>query len=57
MSLSSSGEKPSISIEELLENMRRGMSYASIGRKLEIDPSKGEVVNVLSFLCPGKFHH
>ena len=46
MSLSSSGEKPSISIEELLENMRRGMSYASIGRKLDIDPSESEVVNV-----------
>ena len=46
VSLSSSGEKPSISIEELLENMRRGMSYASIGRKLDIDPSEGEVVNV-----------
>lgn len=45
VSLSSVSEKPSVSIEEMLENRWRGMSYASIGRKLGIDPSK-EVLNV-----------
>ena len=43
---SSGSEKPSLSVEELLENRRRGMSYASIGRKLCIDPSKDEVLNI-----------
>ncbi len=46
VSLSSGSEKPSLSVEELIENRRRGMSYASIGRKLGIDPSKDEVLNV-----------
>ena len=46
VSLSSGSEKPSLSVEELLENRRRGMSYASIGRKLGIDPSKDEVLNI-----------
>ena len=31
VSLSSGSEKPSLSVEELLENRRRGMSYASNG--------------------------
>ena len=31
---------------QLLENRRRGMSYASIGKKLGIDPSKDEVLNI-----------
>ena len=44
--LSSSSEKPSLSVEELLENRRRGMSYVSLGKKLGIDPSKDEVLNV-----------
>ena len=39
-------EKPSVSIEELLENSRRGTSYTSVDRKLAIDPSKDEVFNV-----------
>jgi len=46
VSLSSGSEKPSMSVEELLENRRRGMSYASKGRTLGIDPSKDEVLNV-----------
>ena len=44
--LSSSSDKASLSVEELLENRRRGMSYASLGSKLGIDPSKDEVLNV-----------
>ena len=35
-----------VSIEELLENSRRGTSYTSVDRKLAIDPSKDEVFNV-----------
>ena len=46
VSLASESDKLSISVEELLENRRRGMSYASIGQKLGIDPSKDEVLNV-----------
>ena len=43
-------EKPVISAEELIENRRRGMSYASIGKKLGIDPSKEEVLSVYKIL-------
>ena len=39
-------DKPIITAEELLTNRRRGMSYASIGKKLGIDTSKEEVLNV-----------
>lgn len=48
--LSSTSEKPVISAEELLENCRGGMSYASISKKLGIDPSKEEVLSVFKIL-------
>ena len=47
--LSSTSEKPVISAE-LLENCRGGMSYASISKKLGIDPSKEEVLSVFKIL-------
>ena len=47
VALSCGREKPSLSVEELLENRRRGVSYASLGRSyIGIDPSKDEVLNV-----------
>ena len=48
--MSSGIEKPTIGVEELLSNRRRGLSYASIGRKLGIDPSKEEVLHVFKVL-------
>ena len=50
VALTSTSEKPVISAEELIENRRRGMSYASIGKKLGIDPSKEEVLSVYKIL-------
>ena len=49
-------EKPSVSIEELLENSRWGTSYSSVDRKLAIDPSKDEVFNVYRAIR-GRFRH
>ena len=43
-----------MSVEELLENRRRGMSYASIGRKLGIDPSKDECSMFIVLLNGGE---
>ena len=48
--LMSTSEKPVISAEEFIENRRRGMSYASIGKKLGIDPSKEKVLSVYKIL-------
>ena len=48
--LTSTSEKPVISAEEFIENRRRGMSYASIGKKLGIDPSKEKVLSVYKIL-------
>lgn len=39
-------EKPCFSAEELIENHRRGISYSSIGKKLDIDNTKDEVLSV-----------
>ena len=50
VALTSTSEKPVISAEELLENCRGGMSYASTSKKLGIDPSKEEVLSVFKIL-------
>ena len=50
VALTSTSEKPVISAEELLENCRGGMSYASISKKLGIDPSKEEVLSGFKIL-------
>lgn len=43
-------EKPSFSPEELFENRRRGISFSCIGKKLGIDNTKEEVLNVFSIM-------
>ena len=43
-------EKPTFSPEELIENRRRGISYSCIGKKLGIDNTKEEVVNVFKVM-------
>ena len=42
----SKNEKPSFTVEELIENHRRGISYSSIGKRLGIDNTKDEVLCV-----------
>ena len=43
-------EKPIFSPEELIENRRRGISFSCIGKKLGIDNTKEEVVNVFKVM-------
>ena len=48
-------EKPSFSPEELIANRKRGISFSCIGKKLGIDNTKGEVLNVFTVMkeCDG----
>ena len=48
-------EKPSFTPEELYENRKRGLSFSSIGKKLGIDNTKEEVLNVYKVMqeCDG----
>ena len=39
-----------LSVQNNSENCRRGMSYASIGKKLGTDPSKEELLSVYKIL-------
>ena len=43
-------EKPSFSPENLIANRKRGMSFSCIGKKLGIDNTKGEVLNVFTVM-------
>ena len=43
-------EKPSFSPEELFEYRRRGISFSCIGKKLGIDNTKEEVLNVFTIM-------
>ena len=43
-------EKPTFYPEELIANRKRGLSFSCIGKKLGIDNTKGEVLNVFTVM-------